>query len=167
MACLLSVFKRKLTMLWWGCTVWLYDYILDSKFHGANMGPIWGRQGPGGSYVGPTNFAIWYIKQVEYTRMHILIFFIYPWHFFVYQLHMDILWKMGKQMETYIHMMFSLGCIFYICFYWFWTSQYLWSKHRVWQWIIKKRYEVQFVMVLSYVFANNFAMMYAFPFCLL
>ena len=23
------------------------------------MGPIWGRQDPGGSYVGPMNFAIW------------------------------------------------------------------------------------------------------------
>ena len=25
----------------------------DSKVHGANMGPIWGRQGPGGPHVGP------------------------------------------------------------------------------------------------------------------
>ena len=24
-----------------------------------NMGPIWGRQGPGGPYVGHINFAIW------------------------------------------------------------------------------------------------------------
>ena len=34
----------------------------DSKVHGANMGPIWGRQDPGGPHVGPMNFAIW----VEY-----------------------------------------------------------------------------------------------------
>ena len=27
----------------------------DSKVHGTNMGPIWGRQDPGG----PMNFAIW------------------------------------------------------------------------------------------------------------
>ena len=33
----------------------------DSKVHGANMGPIWGRQGPGGSHVGPMNFAIWVV----------------------------------------------------------------------------------------------------------
>ena len=33
----------------------------DSKVHGANMGPIWGRQDPGGSHVGPMNFAIWVI----------------------------------------------------------------------------------------------------------
>ena len=31
----------------------------DSKIHGANKGPIWGRQDPGGPHVGPMNFAIW------------------------------------------------------------------------------------------------------------
>ena len=31
----------------------------DSKVHRANMGPIWGRQVPGGSHVGPMNFAFW------------------------------------------------------------------------------------------------------------
>ena len=30
----------------------------DSKVHGANMGPIWGRQVPGGPHVGPMNLAI-------------------------------------------------------------------------------------------------------------
>ena len=30
----------------------------DSKVHGANMGPNWGRQDPGGPFVGPRNFAI-------------------------------------------------------------------------------------------------------------
>ena len=33
--------------------------IPDSKVHRANMGPIWGRQDPGGPHVGPMNFAIW------------------------------------------------------------------------------------------------------------
>ena len=33
--------------------------IPDSKVHGANMGPIWGRQDPGGPHVGPMNFVIW------------------------------------------------------------------------------------------------------------
>ena len=41
--------------------IWLSNY-LDSKVHGANMGPIWGRQDPGGSHVGPINFAIWVPK---------------------------------------------------------------------------------------------------------
>ena len=41
----------------------IYGYIVqlvpDSKIHGANMGPIWGRQDPGGTHVVPMNFAIW------------------------------------------------------------------------------------------------------------
>ena len=31
----------------------------DSKVHGANMGPTWGRQDPGMPHVGPMNLAIW------------------------------------------------------------------------------------------------------------
>ena len=38
---------------------WVMNDVPDSKVHGANMGPIWGRQDPGGSHVGPMNFAIW------------------------------------------------------------------------------------------------------------
>ena len=33
--------------------------VADSKVHGAKMGPIWGRQDPGGRHIGPMNFAIW------------------------------------------------------------------------------------------------------------
>ena len=33
--------------------------IPDSKVHGANKGPIYGRQHPGGSHAGPMNYAIW------------------------------------------------------------------------------------------------------------
>ena len=40
--------------------------IPDSKVHGANMGPIWGRQDPGGPHVGPMNFAIWDIIDVRW-----------------------------------------------------------------------------------------------------
>ena len=38
----------------------------DSKVHGANMGPTWGRQDPGGPHVGPINFAIWevYLNKI-------------------------------------------------------------------------------------------------------
>ena len=35
------------------------QHIPDNKVHGANMGPIWGRQDPGGPHVGPMNFAKW------------------------------------------------------------------------------------------------------------
>ena len=31
----------------------------DSKVHGANMWPIWGRQDPDGPHVAPMNFVIW------------------------------------------------------------------------------------------------------------
>ena len=31
----------------------------DSRFHGANMGPIGDRQDPGGPHVGLMSFAIW------------------------------------------------------------------------------------------------------------
>ena len=31
----------------------------DSKIHGANVGPTWGRQDPGGPHVGHMNLAIW------------------------------------------------------------------------------------------------------------
>ena len=34
------------------------ETIPDSKVHGPNMGPIWGRQDPSGPHDGPMNFAI-------------------------------------------------------------------------------------------------------------
>ena len=34
-------------------------YSQDSKVHGGNIGPIWGRQDPDGPHVGPMNFAVW------------------------------------------------------------------------------------------------------------
>ena len=37
----------------------------DSKVHGANMGPIWGRQDRSGPHVGPMNFAIWVLTTVK------------------------------------------------------------------------------------------------------
>ena len=38
---------------------WLVRRYPDSKVHGANMGPTWGRQDPGGPHVGHMNLAIW------------------------------------------------------------------------------------------------------------
>ena len=40
--------------------IWAFP---DSKVHGANMGPILGRQDPDGPHVGPMNFAIWVILK--------------------------------------------------------------------------------------------------------
>ena len=38
-------------------------HIPDSMVHGANMGPIWGWQDPGGPHFGPMNFAIWDVPE--------------------------------------------------------------------------------------------------------
>ena len=47
----------------------------DSKVHGANMGPIWGRQDPGGPHVGPMNFAIWvWFAKQENINIQMLSF---------------------------------------------------------------------------------------------
>ena len=46
----------------------------DSKVHGANVGPIWGRQDPGGPHVGPMNFAIWELLQKGSLLTGILCF---------------------------------------------------------------------------------------------
>ena len=57
-------------MSWMSCGKWL-PFCLglnlmrhtitcpDSKIHGANVGPTWGRQDPGGPHVGHTNLVIW------------------------------------------------------------------------------------------------------------
>ena len=38
--------------------------VLDSKVHGAYMGPIWDRQDPGGPHVGPMNLAIKHLAAI-------------------------------------------------------------------------------------------------------
>ena len=53
--CILCHWTEIFFVLLWG----LHNNGPDSKVHGANMGPIWGRQDPGGPHVGPMNFAKW------------------------------------------------------------------------------------------------------------
>ena len=51
---------RRPSSIWcWRSTNWTSGNNPDSKVHGANMGPIWGRQDPGGPHVGPMKFSIW------------------------------------------------------------------------------------------------------------
>ena len=40
-----------------------YCVFPGNKIYGANMGPIWGRQDPGGPHIGPMNLAIWVILE--------------------------------------------------------------------------------------------------------
>ena len=58
--------ERLILEVWWYfsvCTVMgeshCFESIPDCKVHGANMGPIWGWQDPGGPHVGPMNLVIW------------------------------------------------------------------------------------------------------------
>ena len=39
----------------------------ESKFHGANKGPIWGRQDPDGPRVDPINLAFWVSSVYSFT----------------------------------------------------------------------------------------------------
>ena len=55
-------YENPLIVLPFDQTVWntpCFQPSPDSKVHGANMGPIWSRQDPGGPHVGPMNLAIW------------------------------------------------------------------------------------------------------------
>ena len=56
--------KSSSEAMWLGNVLQTISYYItmyhsDSKVHGANMGPIWGRQDPGGPHVGSMNIAIW------------------------------------------------------------------------------------------------------------
>ena len=50
----------------------------DSKFHGANLWPIWGRQDPGGPQVDPMNFAIWVVFREHRLTIE---YYVFIWHF--------------------------------------------------------------------------------------
>ena len=43
----------------------LQDVHPDSKVHGTNMGPIWGRQDPSVPHVGPEDFVIWAMISLQ------------------------------------------------------------------------------------------------------
>ena len=62
----------------------------DSKIHGANVRPTWGRQEPGGTHVGHTTLAIWdtlnhpalCLFRTEHWSLCLHIFITYSWHIF-------------------------------------------------------------------------------------
>ena len=54
-------------------SIWKRDKHIDdpdSKVHVANMGPIWGRQDPGGPHVGPMNLLSGELKQERFTQLY-------------------------------------------------------------------------------------------------
>ena len=50
----------------------LIEAFRDSKFHGANTGPTWGRQDPGGPHVGPMNLANWVLTKYALVKWVII-----------------------------------------------------------------------------------------------
>ena len=54
--------NQTVTQSWTG-GIRTVNVVPDSKVHGANMGPIWDRQDPGGPHVGHMNFAIWDMRH--------------------------------------------------------------------------------------------------------
>ena len=52
-------------LLWLCCEFQqIHTVYPDSKIHGANIGPTWGRQDPGGPHVGHMNLAIWVLIHI-------------------------------------------------------------------------------------------------------
>ena len=46
------------------------SYLPDSGFHGANMGPTWGRDYPGEPHGGPMHLIIWAYKLLRWIFIH-------------------------------------------------------------------------------------------------
>ena len=57
--CQISKLADGVQQVTYTCACHLHRKNPDSKVHGTNMGPIWGRQDPGGPHVCQMNFAIW------------------------------------------------------------------------------------------------------------
>ena len=71
---------------------WLLGSFPDSKVHGANMEPIWGRQAPGGPHVGTMNFAIWVVLEISCW---------WNWYFFLSCAVFH--WKSGYPYFKFLH----------------------------------------------------------------
>ena len=58
---LVTVFINSIISVKYNSDFWIWNKKNnpDSNAHGANMGPTWGRQNPGGPHVGHMNFVIW------------------------------------------------------------------------------------------------------------
>ena len=69
----------------------------DSKVHQANMGPIWGRQDPGGPHVGPMNFANWVVLNgAQSTHMRRLVSLFNVVTCCIYMCATIFLWKFAQ-----------------------------------------------------------------------
>ena len=95
---------------WWPS---LMLHIPGSKVQGANMRPIWGRQGPGGAHVGPMNLAIW--DMYHHSPM--------GWNYMYLEscpsCPMVLKWKMETNITNLIFVIRSCCCIDGICNSWY------------------------------------------------
>ena len=57
----------------WVAAIKSWHDIPESQVDGANMGPSWDRQDPGGPHVGPMNLAIWDVTLVVITGSIIIV----------------------------------------------------------------------------------------------
>ena len=74
----------------------------ESKVHGANMGPIWGRQDPGGPHVGPMNFAVWDLIEVFVTNVDYLVYRTVSFTHYAFQPNTSLRNKIRKRDVGYI-----------------------------------------------------------------
>ena len=89
----------------------------DSKAHGANMGPIWGREDPGGPNVGSTSNGSWCIGIKGEMSGTVCVTF--TWDIYIY------IWVVYS---------FCLFCCLFIIVTWW----YMWCI--VWQVASKRKY---------------------------
>ena len=66
--------KKGTLQSWKAVSIMLNHQLPDSKVHEANMGPIWGRQDPGGPHVGHRNLAIWAVAGKRRDSFCCIIF---------------------------------------------------------------------------------------------
>ena len=96
-----------------------YSDIPDSKVHGTNMGPAWGRQDPGGPHVGPMNLAIWHILlmfwfpsvQGYFPGIEVIICSDYEVYGYVHHYK----WQYNHDKALHKHCLYVLWDVIYIC----------------------------------------------------
>ena len=69
----------------------------DSKIHGANVGPTWGRQNPGGPHVSHTDLAIWWqfhrnIHNFQKKELDTISHIILPEKLYIYGPRRQTIW---------------------------------------------------------------------------
>ena len=86
----------------------------NSKVHGTNVGPIWGRQDPDEPHVGPMNLAIWVATVIRIRRGDSKYCLNHAWHNTHSQPHAKELCIIGLNSNEYPMIIVSIR-LFIIC----------------------------------------------------